>query len=185
VRGLLVQQTDRRNAENRAECIEGATARTLQRLLTEAPWADAPVIDQLQVSLGSRLNTADGVFVLDERGFPQQGTHSVGVARQYCGTLGKVGNCQLGVFLAYRSVRGQALVDKRLFLPEEWTNDPARCQAAGVPAGVTYQSKADLGLAMVRQARAAGHLQGCWVAGDDAYGMVPSLRDALDAEEWR
>jgi SRSO17 transposase len=184
LRGLLVQQTDRRNAENVAETIDGATPRTLQRLLTEAPWATEPVIDRLQAYLGPRLNRPEGVFVLDESGFPKQGTHSVGVARQYCGTLGKVGNCQLGVFLAYASERGQALVDLRLFLPSAWTEDPVRCRAASVPVGLGYQSKADLGLAMLRQARTAGHLVGRWVAGDDAYGMVPTLRDALDAEDW-
>lgn len=184
VRGLLVQQTDRRNAENVAETIEGATPRALQRLLTEAPWPTEPVIDRLQAYLGARLNTPEGIFVLDESGFPKQGRQSVGVARQYCGALGKVGNCQLGVFLAYASARGHALVDKRLYLPPPWTDDPARCRAAGVPAEVGYQSTADLGLAMLRQARAAGHLQGSWVAGDDAYGKVPTLRDALDAEGW-
>jgi SRSO17 transposase len=184
VRGLLVQQTDRRNAENVAETIEGATPRALQRLLTEAPWATEPVIDRLQAYLGARLNMPEGIFVLDESGFPKQGRQSVGVARQYCGALGKVGNCQLGVFLAYVSARGHALVDKRLYLPPPWTDDPARCRAAGVPASVGYQSTAELGLAMLRQARTAGHLQGHWVAGDDAYGKVPTLRDALDAEGW-
>ena len=185
LRGLLVQQTDRRNAGNVAEAIEGATPRALQRLLTEAPWATGPVIDRLQAYVGERLSAPDGVFVLGESGFPKQGTCSVGVARQYCGTLGKVGNCQLGVFLAYASGRGHALVDMRLSLPQAWADDPARCRAAGVPAGTGYRSKAELGLAMLRQARAAGHLAGSWVAGDDAYGMVPTLRDALDAEGWR
>ena len=184
VRGLLVQQTDRRNAENVAETIAGATPRALQRLLTEAPWPTDPVIDRLQAYLGARLNMPEGIFVLDESGFPKQGRQSVGVARQYCGALGKVGNCQLGVFLAYVSARGHALVDKRLYLPPPWTEDPARCRAAGVPAEIGYQSTAELGLAMLRQARAAGHLQGHWVAGDDAYGKVPTLRDALDAEGW-
>ncbi len=185
LRGLLVQQTDRRNAENVAETIEGATPRSLQRLLTEAPWPTEPVIERLQAYLGARLNTPEGIFVLDESGFPKQGRQSVGVARQYCGALGKVGNCQLGVFLAYVSARGHALVDKRLYLPPPWTDDPARCWAAGVPQGIGAQSTAELGLAMLRQARAAGHLQGSWVAGDDAYGKVPTLRDALDAEGWR
>ena len=185
VRGLLVQQTDRRNAENVAEMIAGATPRTLQRLLTEAPWPTEPVIDRLQAYVGARLNTPQGVFVIDESGFPKQGTHSVGVARQYCGTLGKVGNCQLGVFLAYVSARGHALVDKRLYLPPAWAADAVRCRAAGVPAEVGYQSKAELGLAMLRHARAAGHLHGDWVAGDDAYGMVPTLREALDSAGWR
>lgn len=185
LRGLLVQQTDRRNAENVAETIEGATPRALQRLLTEAPWPTEPVIDRLQAYLGARLNTPEGIFVLDESGFPKQGRQSVGVARQYCGALGKVGNCQLGVFLAYVSARGHALVDKRLYLPPPWTDDPARCRAAGVPEGIGAQSTAALGLAMLRQARAAGHLHGSWVSGDDAYGKVPTLRDALDAEGWR
>jgi SRSO17 transposase len=185
LRGLLVQQTDRRNAENVAELIAGATPRALQRLLTEAPWPTEPVIDRLQAYVGPRLNTPAGIFVLDESGFPKQGKKSVGVARQYCGTLGKVGNCQLGVFLAYVSARGHALVDKRLYLPPAWTDAPARCRAAGVPEEVGYQSLAELGLAMLRQARAAGHLQGHWVAADDAYGKVPTLRDALDAEGWR
>src|SRR5207248_7814291 len=184
MRGLLVQQTDRRNAENVAETIAGATPRALQRLLTEAPWPTEPVIERLQASVGARLTTPEGIFVLDESGFPKQGKKSVGVARQYCGTLGKVANCQLGVFLSYVSARGHALVDKRLYLPPVWSDDPARCRAAGVPEEIEYQSKAELGLAMLRQARAAGHLQGHWVAGDDAYGMVPTLRDALDAEGW-
>jgi SRSO17 transposase len=175
LRGLLVQQTDRRNAENMAETIAGATPRTLQRLLTEAPWPTEPVIDRLQAYIGARLNEPSGVFVIDESGFPKQGKHSVGVARQYCGSLGKVGNCQMGVFLAYASSRGQALVAMRLVLPKAWTEDPARCRAAGVPDDIGYQSKAGLGLAMLRQAKAAGHLEGQWVAGDDAYGMVPTL----------
>jgi SRSO17 transposase len=186
MRGLLVQQADRRNAENVAEMIEGATPRPLQRLLTEAPWPTEPVIDRLQAYVGARLNTPDGVFVIDESGFPKQGTKSVGVARQYCGTLGKVGNCQLGVFLSYASAHGHALVDKRLYLPPAWVADPARCRAAGVPEGaIRYRSKAELALDLLRQARAAGHLTGDWVTGDDAYGMVPTLRDALDAEDWR
>src|SRR6266851_2006794 len=166
IRGLLVQQTDRRNAENVAEAINGATPRSLQRLLTEAPWETAPVIDALQAYLAPRLSTPDGVFVLDESGFPKKGTKSAGVARQYCGTLGKVGNCQLGVFVAYVSERGHALVDARLVLPREWTDDLERCRAAGVPADVVYQSKAELGRAMLQQAHDLGHLTGRWVTAD-------------------
>jgi SRSO17 transposase len=106
--------------------------------------------------------------VLDESGLPKQGQRSVGGAPQYCGVLGKVANCQMGVFIGDTSARGQALVDARLFLPERWTDDGARCQAAGVPAAVPFQSKALLGLALLRQARARGHLQGCRGTADDA-----------------
>ena len=135
LRGLLSQQTDRRNAENVAETVTGATPRALQRFLTEAPWSADAVVDALQAFVGERLADPDatGVFVIDDTGFPKQGTKSVGVARQYSGTLGKVGNCQIGVFLAYVTMRGHALVDRRLYLPRAWTDDRARCRQAGVP----------------------------------------------------
>ena len=185
LRGLLVQQTDRRNAENLAETIDGATPRSLQRFLTESPWADEPLIDRLQRYVGQRLNQPAGVFVLDDTGFAKQGKKSVGVARQYSGTLGKVGNCQVGVFLAYVSAQGHALVDTALYLPTEWTDDRQRCRAAGVPEGLGYQTKAELGLGLLRRARQAGHLTAAWVTADSAYGEVFTLRDRLDAEGWR
>jgi SRSO17 transposase len=184
LRGLLVQQAERRNAENLAEAVEGATPRSLQRFVSESPWPWAPVMEKLQAKVGRLLSADEGVFVLDDSGFPKQGKKSVGVARQYCGALGKVANCQTGVFLAYVSERGHALVDKRLYLPRVWTEDAARCRAAGVPKEVGYQSKAELGLSMLHQARAAGHLAGRWVTGDESYGEVPTLRDALHAEGW-
>lgn len=108
----------------------------------------------------------------------------MGVTRQYCGRLGKVANCQAGVFLSYASDRGHTLMDGRLYLPREWAEDRPRRQEAGVPEGVTYQSKADLALASLRQARQAGHLTGRWVTADEDYGKVPTFRDALDAEGW-
>jgi SRSO17 transposase len=185
LRGLLVQQTDRRNAENLAESVAGATPRSLQRFLTESPWEDWPVIDRLQGRVGHRLNQRDGVFVLDDTGFAKQGKRSVGVARQYSGTLGKVGNCQVGVFLAYVSEKGHALVDKALYLPREWTDDRQRCREAGVPEAVSYQTKAELGLGLLRRARRAGHLTAEWLTGDAGYGEVPSLRDQLAAAGWR
>ena len=185
LRGLLVQQGQRRNAENIAEALEGVTVRELQRFLTEAPWPTGPVIDQLQAGVAAQLNHPDGVFVMDESGFPKQGRHSVGVARQYCGALGKTANCQMGVFLAYVSDHGHALIDAQLWLPEAWTADTARRQRTGVPEAITYQSKAAIALALRRRARAAGHLTGRWVTGDEDYGKAPWLRDALHADgDW-
>lgn len=185
VRGLLVQQTDRRNAENVAEVLNGVSARALQRFLTDAPWETAPVIARLQQVLGTWLSTPEGVWIIDESGFPKQGQHSVGVGHQYCGRLGKLANCQMGVFLAYASAQGHALVDGQLYLPETWTDDRARCQAAGVPEEVGFATKAEIGLALLQAGRARGHLQGDWVTADEGYGEVPSLRDALDADGWR
>ncbi len=184
LRGLLVQQTDRRNAENVAESVTDASPRSLQRFLSESPWDSEAVIERLQAYLGQRLNTSDGVFVFDETGFPKQGRKSVGVARQYSGTLGKVANCQVGVFLGYASSRGHALVDKRLFLPKNWALDPERRREAGVPEHVEHTTKAQLALSMLRQAKISGHLECGWVTGDEAYGQVPELRDALDSEGW-
>ena len=184
VRGLLVQQTDRRNAENISEAVDDVAPRALQRFLTDSPWSSERVIDRLQGYVGRRLRSREGIFVIDGSEFPKQGKKSVGVARQYCGRLGKVANCQAGVFLTYVSERGHALVDARLYLPRAWAEDRERCRAAGVPETVGYQSKAQLALASLRRARQAGHLTGRWVTADEEYGQVPTFRDSLDAEGW-
>jgi SRSO17 transposase len=180
LRGLLVQHADRRNAENLAEAISGATARSLQRFLTNAPWPHRPVIAALHAFLGPRLNSADGVFIVDETAAAKQGKCSVGVARQYSGTLGKVGSCQVGVFLAYASPRGHALLDGALYLPQEWIADPARRKVAGVPASSTLQTKGDLAFELLQRTQKTGHLRGQWVTGDAVYGSDSALRDAVD-----
>ena len=154
----------------------------MQRFLTEAPWDDDLVMGRLQEYLGPRLEHREGVWVLDGSDFPKQGVKSVGVARQYCGRLGKVANCQAGMFLAYVSPLGRALVGKRLYLPVGWTSDDERCQAAGVPEEKrSYRSKTELALEMVEQALARGHLRAGRVAGDDAFGMSPFFREGLSA----
>ncbi len=132
LQALLVQSVERRNAENLSETIP-ASARVMQRFLAESPWDDDAVIGRLQEYLSPRLGHPEAVWVLDGSDFPKQGRKSAGVARQYCGRLGKVANCQAGMFLAYVSPLGRALVDKRLYLPENWTSDKGRCAAAGVP----------------------------------------------------
>ena len=166
LQALLVQSQERRNAENLAEMVP-VSARALQRFLTEARWDDDAVIARLQEYLGPRLEHPLAVWVFDGSDFPKQGVKSVGVTRQYCGALGKVANCQAGVFLAHVGPRGRALVDKRLYLPESWTSDPARCATAGVPeAQRRYRAKTGLALEMLRQARARGCLSAGWAAGD-------------------
>jgi SRSO17 transposase len=184
LRGLFVQHADRRNAENLAEAIAGASPRALQRFVTDSPWDDARVLTRLQRLVGAHLSAPDGVWVLDDSGFPKQGTHSVGVGPQYCGQVGKVTNCQTGVFLAYVSRRGHALVDARLYLPRDWIADSARCRAAGVPAETPYQTKPELGRQLLQAARERGQCAGQWVTADEAYGQIPSFRDALDEDGW-
>ena len=181
LQALLVQSGERRNAENLSETVP-ASARVMQRFLAESPWNDDAIIGRLQEYLGPRLGHQDAVWVLDGSDFPKQGRKSVGVARQYCGRLGKAANCQTGMFLAYVSPLGRALVDKRLYLPESWTSDDARCQAAGVPEERRgYRSKTELALEILERALERGHLRAKWVAGDDAFGMSPSFREGLAA----
>ena len=185
-RGLLVQAAERGNAENLSEAVDTASARVLQRFLTEAKWAESAVIERLQAYLAPRLARPDAVWVLDDSGFPKQGQKSVGVARQYCGALGKIAGCQVGVFLAYVSPRGRALVDKRLYLPREWTDAPDRCAAAGVPEEERqYRSKTELALALLQQAKQWRHLVASWVTGDDRYGQQPDFRAAVAREGFR
>ena len=169
LQGLLVQAGERRNAENLSESV-GISARAMQRFLTEARWSDDAVIGRLQEYLAPRLGHPEAVWVLDGSDFPKQGRKSVGVARQYCGRLGKVANCQGGMFLAYVSPLGRALMDKGLYLPESWISDHDRCAAAGVPEKLrSYRSKTELALELLE--RALDHLKAGWVAADDAFGM--------------
>ena len=120
--------------------------------------------------------------MFDDSDFPKQGRKSAGVARQYCGRLGKVANCPAGMFLAYVSPLARALVDKGLYLPESWTSDPGRCAAAGVPEERgSYRSKTELALELLDRALELGHLRAKWVAGDDAFGMSPTFREGLAA----
>ena len=181
LQALLVQARERRNAGNLSESV-GISARAMQRFLTEARWSDDTVIGRLQEYLAPRLGHAEAVWVFDGSDFPKQGRKSAGVARQYCGRLGKVANCQAGMFLAYVSPLGRSLVDKGLYLPESWTSDPGRCAAAGVPEERrSYRSKTELALELLERALELGHLRAEWVAGDDAFGMPPSFRESLAA----
>ena len=181
LQALLVQSGERRNAENLSESV-GVSARAMQRFLSKAPWNDDGVMGRLQEYLAPRLGHPEAVWVLDGSDFPKQGRKSVGVARQYCGRLGKVANCQAGMFLAYVSPLGRALVDKRLYLPESWISESGRCDAAGVPEEQRdYRSRTELALGMVKRALERAHLQAGWIAGDDAFGMSPSFREGLTA----
>ena len=173
VQGLLAGG-DRRNVENIAEKVEGGVVRTLQKFISQGVWDDREVLRELRQHVASELGSSEGVLILDETGFPKKGTKSVGVARQYSGTLGCVDNCQVGVFLSYCSPKGHTLCDRRLFLPEVWTNDRARCLEAGIPEGVIFRSKPELAIDMVEQAVIDG-LPFEWVTGDSVYGQSPKF----------
>jgi SRSO17 transposase len=179
LRGLLAG-LERKNGWTLAEHAGAVSPDGMQRLLRTAGWDVEGVRDDLRGYVLDELGDPAGVFVVDETGFIKKGTRSAGVQRQYTGTAGKVDNCQLGVFLAYASPRGRALIDRELYLPRSWTDDRARCAAAGVPDEVGFATKPELGLAMLERALAAGVLAG-WVTADEAYGQNPTFRRWLAA----
>jgi SRSO17 transposase len=176
----LLGPLERKNGWQVAEAAGEAQPDGMQRLLNQARWDAEAVRDALQRFVLERFGDADGVLILDETGFVKKGTKSVGVQRQYSGTAGKVENCQIGVFLAYASCHGHVLVDRALYLPREWATDALRRQEAAVPETVTFQTKPELGWALLERAQANG-LEARWVLGDTVYGNDPRLRARLDS----
>ena len=155
----------------------GLKRRNLQLFVGDGGWLDGPVRDELRRHVGEELADPDAVFVLDGSGFPKKGTASCGVARQWCGRLGKVDNCQVGYFLAYAAKRGSALLDARLYLPADWAADPARRKKTHVPADVAFQEGWRIALGLLDRAREG--LPGRWVTGDDEFGRASELRGQL------
>ena len=149
----------------------------IQKFIGQVPWEDAPLLTTLATQVGRDLGESDGVIVFDPSAFAKKGTKSAGVARQWCGRLGKVENCQVGIYMAYVSRIGHVLVNTRLYLPEEWAADRSRRKAAGVPKAVKFRTRHELALEMLD-----GHgsvLPHAWVAGDDEMGRPASFRREL------
>src|SRR5215471_10334209 len=159
LRGLLLDG-HRKSIEpvaQRLRAIDGSARdyeQALQQFINQSPWEDRPVRDRLT----RRVLAADGggFVIVDDTGFPKQGTSSVGVARQYSGTLGKVGNCQVAVTLQYATGQEVFALDAELYLPEAWGNDRGRLAAAGVPGGIGYRPKGQIALALLARAQANG-----------------------------
>jgi SRSO17 transposase len=174
LRGLL-SPAERKNSWQLAEETGDATPYGFQYLLARADWAADAVRDELCVYIRQHLSDPHGVMVIDETGFLKKGRHSAGVARQYSGTAGKVDNCQIGVFLGYASGLGHALLDRELYLPEEWTHDRERCRSAGIPDDRDFATKPQLAQQMLARAFTAG-MPAHWVTGDSVYGQARQLR---------
>src|SRR5215213_2946379 len=178
LRGLL-GNVGRKNGWQLAEYAGERTPDGMQRLLATAGWDPELVRDDLRAYVVEHLGDPGAVLVVDETGFLKKGTTSVGVQRQYSGTAGKVDNCQLGVFLAYASPKGRAFIDRELYLPECWTDDPERCRAARVPEQVGFRTKPQLAQLMLERALDAG-VSASWVTADEVYGGSPTLRGWLE-----
>ena len=179
VQGLLLGG-ERRNIENIAEQVERGEVRTLQKFIAQGMWEGQDVLAELRREVRECWRDEDAVLNVDETGFPKKGTKSVGVKRQYAGILGRTDNCQVGVFVNYATRRGHVLLDRRLFLPEEWAADRERRQEAGVPENVVFRTKPELALEMVQNAVDEG-LPFRWVGGDSLYGDSPKFVQGVRA----
>jgi len=180
LRGLF-SQVQRKNSWQLAEATGAETPHGFQRLLGRARWNADQVRDDVGRYVARHLGDPQGVLIVDETGFLKKGNKSAGVSRQYSGTAGRIENCQIGVFLAYHSKHGHALVDRELYLPKCWTEDQARCREAGIPAEVEFATKPALARRMLRRAFRSG-LEASWVTADEIYGRDSQLRKLLEKQ---
>jgi SRSO17 transposase len=161
----------------------GFPIRSMQAFIGESPWRTQPIIDRHQLLVAQSLGEEDAVILVDESGMPKQGQHSAAVAPQYCGALGKVANCQVGVFVGYASRKGYTLLDGQLFVPEDWFADDhaALREAVGMPAELTFQTKPQLAVQLLRRIVERKSVPARWVAADALYGDSPAFRDDVAA----
>src|SRR5918993_1577346 len=177
----LLSPLERKNGWHLAEAAGDVSPAAMQDFLTRTRWDAEAVRDDLQDYVVEHLGDEKAVLVLDESGFLKKGTCSVGVKRQYSGTAGRIENCQVAVFLGYASCQGRALIDRALYLPEEWAADDQRRWKAGVPDDITFATKPKLGRALLERAVAAG-VPCAWVAADSVYGGDYALRLWLERQ---
>ena len=178
----LLSGAQRKNGWQLAEQIGDARPWRTQRVLSHVQWDQDAARDICRDYVIEHIGRSDGVLVVDETGFLKKGTHSAGVARQYSGTAGRIENCQIGVFLAYASRKGHALIDRALYLPEAWCADTERRAEAAIPQDVVFATKPVLARQMIERALDAG-VACAWVLGDEIYGSDHKLRAALEQRE--
>jgi SRSO17 transposase len=175
----LLSNVKRKNIESIAYRF-GQSRLPLQSFIGGEAWDNAPLREELRSQVKRHLGQGDGVLVFDPSGFPKSGRESVGVARQWCGRLGKVDNCQVAIYLGYVSRKGHTLVDTRLYLPKEWTKETARLDKAGVPkTSRAYRTRHQVALEMLADHGAS--LPHRWIAGDDEMGRPSWFRRRLAA----
>jgi SRSO17 transposase len=181
LRGLL-SECERKSIEPMALHL-GVPIRPLQHFIGQSTWSIEPVVAQHQLLVGSTLAEEDGAFLVDECGVVKQGHDSVGVAPQYCGSVGKVANAQLGVYLGSASRKGYTLLDGQLFIPELWFGEAYADKRAvtKMPMTLSFQTKPERALDLLRQALARGSVRARWLAADALYGNSLAFRDGVAA----
>src|SRR4051812_16371781 len=177
----LLSSAERKNGWQKAEQIGGPRPGGTQRGLSHALWSQGKARALCRDYVVEHLGAPDGVLIVGEKGFLKKGTQSVGVARQYSGTAGRVENCQIGVFLSYGSSKGHALIDRELYLPQAWTGDRERCDAVSVPPERAFMTKPQLAQLKIERAIAAD-VPFSWVVGDEVYGNDRRLRMWLEPQ---
>jgi SRSO17 transposase len=185
----LMAPLEKKMVQPMAMALEGGDIQAMQQFIGQGRWQDEQVLRKHWQLVDETLGEEDGVWIVDESGFPKKGEHSVGVARQWCGQLGKVENCQVGVFTAYASSKGYTLLDARLYLPEVWFGAEAddRCEKCGVPEDITFHTKPELALDMLKTVIKDGSLRFRWITCDETYGRDTTFLDgvaALDGDYW-
>lgn len=176
----LISLIERKNSWQLSEEIGYSTPYAFQYLLGRALWDSNNLRDAVCTYTLEHLGK-DGVLSLDETGFLKKGSKSAGVGRQYSGTAGRIENCQVGVFLSYATEKGRALIDRELYILQEWFADKARCKEAGIPESITFKTKPELAKEMLERAF-ANHIKPAWVVGDEVYGCH-ALRSWLEKQE--
>lgn len=177
----LLSEVPRKNSWQLAEQAREATPYGMQRLLCDAVWDENSVRDEVRRLAVETLGREHAILAIDETSFLKRGEQSAGVARHYCGTTGRVENCQVGVFLSWITPRGHTLIDRELYLPTCWTDDRLRCQHAGIPPSVPFRTKPELAIQMLIRVREA-HLPADWVVADSVYGGNAALREWLEEQ---
>lgn len=180
----LFSGVERKSIEPIAIHSEGGEVRSMQRAISETQWDESGMIKKYRRMLSEDLCDSRGVLIFDESGFCKKGNESAGVGRQYCGNLGKVENCQVGVFAAYASPHGYALVDKQLFLPEDWFTDAysKRREKCEIPSEMTFKTKPQIAADLLTKLRAEQELTFEYVLADSLYGVSPDFIEAVEAD---
>ena len=161
---------------------DGNAIRAMQHFMSAGAWDDEAILSRHRQEVAQEIGSSEGVLIVDDSGFPKQGDASVGVKRQWCGQLGKVANCQVGVFVGYASQAGYTLLDRRLYLPEDWVTDEAyaeRREKCGVPAAIDFQTKPELAAEMIQSIAAEGYLAFKWLTCDAAFGRDGDFLDRV------
>ena len=175
-------ELERKSIEPIALNIKGGNVRAMQRFVSDAPWDDEKMMAKYRNLVASDLNNSDGALIFDESGFAKKGNESIGVAKQYCGNIGKVDNCQVGVFAAYASDAGYSLVDKRLFIPEKWFSDEfkLRRKKCKLPEDMEFRTKPQLAVEMLNHIANEDILSFKYILGDSLYGISSDFIEAAN-----